>query len=42
VSLDPNRDPITRPGFVWLEVAALLGRHGDGSLAASIHQAMDA
>ncbi len=39
--LDPDRDPITRPVFVWLEVAALLARHGEGSLAAAIAQAMD-
>lgn len=29
MSLEPNREPITRPVFVWLEVAA----HGDGEIA---------
>ena len=41
MSLDPDSEPITRPVFVWFEVAALLARHGDGSLAAAIRQAMD-
>ena len=29
VSLDPDREPITRPVFVWLEIAAQLAVHGD-------------
>jgi len=41
MSLDPDREPITRPVFVWLEIAAQLAVHGDGSLAAAIQQAMD-
>ena len=41
VSLDPDREPITRPVFVWLEITAQLVVHGDGSLAAAIGQAMD-
>ncbi len=41
MSLDPDREPITRPVIVWLEIAALLAHHGDGSLAAAIGQAMD-
>jgi hypothetical protein len=41
VSLDPEREPITRPVFVWLEIAAQLVVHGDGGLAAAIRQAMD-
>jgi hypothetical protein len=41
MSLDPDREPITRPVFVWLEVAAQLAVHGDGSLATQLRQAMD-
>ncbi len=41
VSLNPDREPVTRPVFVWLEIAAQLIRHGDGSLAAEIQAAMD-
>ena len=41
MSLGPEREPITRPVFVWLWVAALLLAHGDGSLATAIQQAMD-
>ncbi len=38
---DPDREPITRPVFVWLEIAAQLAYHGDGGLATAIQQAMD-
>ena len=41
MSLDPDRAPITRPVFVWLEVAARLDLAGDGSLATEIQAAMD-
>ena len=41
MSLDPDREPITRPVCVWLEIAAQLAHHGDGSLAAAIQQAMN-
>ena len=41
MGLEPERQLITRPVFVWLEIAAQLTRHGDGSLAAAIQQAMD-
>ncbi len=41
MSLDPDREPITRPVFVWLEIAAQLAHHGGGTLAAVIRQAMD-
>ncbi len=41
VSLTPDRDPITRPVFVWLEIAAQLMAHGEGGLATAIQQAMD-
>ncbi len=41
VSLDPEREPIIRPVFVWLEIAAQLIMHGDGSLATEIQAAMD-
>ena len=41
VSLGPEREPITRPVFVWLEVAAQLAFHGDGGLAVAIQEAMD-
>ena len=36
MSLDPDREPIARPAFVWLEVAAQLVAHGDGDLATAI------
>ena len=39
--LNPEREPVTRPVFVWREIAAQLAVHGDGSLAAAIQQAMD-
>ena len=39
--LDPERKPITRPVFVWLEMAAQLSGHGDWSLAAVIRLTMD-
>ncbi len=41
MSLNPAREPITRPVFVWLEIAAQLAHHGDGSLASAIQGAMD-
>ncbi len=41
VSLSPEREPITRPVFVWLEIAAQPAHHGDGGLATAIQQAMD-
>ena len=41
MSLDPDREPITRPGFVWLEIAAQLVAHGEGGLATAIQQVMD-
>ena len=41
MSLDPDRQPITRPVVVWLEIAAQLSRHGDWRLAALIRLAMD-
>ena len=41
MSLGPDREPITRPVFVWLEVAAQLAGHGETALAAAIRQAMD-
>ncbi len=41
VSLDPEREPITRPVSVWLEIAAQLAAHGDGDLAVAIERAMD-
>ena len=41
MSLDPDREPITRPVVVWLEIAAQLAYHGEGGLAAAIQQAMD-
>ena len=41
MSLGPEGEPITRPVFVWLEIAALLTKHSDGGLAASIQRAMD-
>ncbi len=39
--LAPEREPITRPVFVWLEVAVQLAFYGDGDLATAIQQAMD-
>ncbi len=41
MSLGPDREPITRPVFVLLEVAARLHDAGDGALADAIAQAMD-
>ncbi len=41
MSLGPDREPITRPVFVWLEVAARLNAAGDGALGDAIAQAMD-
>ena len=41
MSLEPDREPITRPVFVWLEIAARLDVAGAGALAAAIRQAMD-
>jgi hypothetical protein len=41
MSLAPDRDPITRPVFVWLEVAARLHAAGEGTLAEAIAQGMD-
>ena len=41
MSLDPEREPIARPVFVWLEIAARLDVAGNGALAAAIRQAMD-
>jgi hypothetical protein len=37
--LPSHRNPITRPVGAWLEVAALLARHGDGALATAIQGA---
>ena len=41
MSLGPDRDPITRPMFVWLEVASRLNATGDGGLADEIARRMD-
>ncbi len=41
MSLDPEREPITRPVFVWREVVARLATEGDLALAVVIQQAMD-
>jgi hypothetical protein len=41
VRLNPDREPITRLVFVWLEIAAQFVVHDEGSLAAAIRQAMD-
>ncbi len=41
MSLDPDREPITRPVSVWLEIAAQLAVHGEGGLATAIQEAMD-
>ncbi len=40
MSLAPDRDPITRPVFVWLEIATQLAVHRDGGLAQAIEQAV--
>ncbi len=40
-NLAPDHEPITRSVFVWLEIASLVTRHGDGGLAAAIRRAMD-
>ena len=40
MSLDPDRDPITRPVFVWVEVTAQVTHHGNSGLATAIQQAM--
>ncbi len=37
----PDEHPAARPVFVWLEIAAQLAVHGDGSLSVAIPQAMD-
>ncbi len=36
MSLAPDREPITHPVFVWIEVAARLNATGDGALADEI------
>ncbi len=41
MSLTPDRDPITRPVFVWLEAVARLAATGDGALADEIAHHMD-
>ena len=41
MSLGPEREPITRPVFVWLEVADLLAYHGNGDLVSAIQPAMN-
>ncbi len=41
VSLDPERRPVRRPVFVWLEVAVRLAAAGEDGLAEVIRQAMD-
>ena len=41
MSLGPDREPITRPVFVWLEIAAQLMAHGEGGLATTIQGVMD-
>ena len=40
ISLASERDPITQPVFVWLEIAGRLDDAGDGDLAAEIRRAM--
>ena len=40
MSLDPEREPIIRPVFVWLEVASRVDVAGDGTLAVEIRRAM--
>ena len=40
LSLDPAREPITRPVFVWLEVAARLDAAGDDELAVEVRRAV--
>jgi hypothetical protein len=42
MSIDPERDPVVYPVVVWLEIAHRPYVHGDGTLAAAIHRAMDA
>jgi ribosomal protein S19 len=38
---DPDREPVTRPVFIWLEVASRLDVvAGDGALAVEIRRAM--
>ncbi len=41
MSLGPDREPITRPVFVWIEVAARLHAAGDEALVDAIAQAMN-
>ncbi len=41
MGLAPDRDPITRPVFVWLEIVARLAAEGDLALAVVIRQAMN-
>ncbi len=41
MSINPEREPVTRPVFVWLEITAQPIAHGDGSLATEIQAAMD-
>ncbi len=41
MSLGPEREPISRPVFVWLEVAAQLAYHGGGDLVSAIQLAMN-
>ncbi len=38
---DPDRDPITRPVFVWREAVARLNATGDGALADEIARRID-
>ncbi len=40
MGLGPECEPVTRPVFVWLEIAAQLAHHGDGGLAVTIQQAI--
>lgn len=41
MTLAPDREPITRPVLIWLEVVTQLATHRDGSLAAAMQQAME-